>query len=117
MVLQCRKKESALVSVRVRALWTVSQDGSGERAEIPGSTPSAQVSSSFAGIDSIKVTFYRQDSPQNSVPSFLAHISGLYYFPGKVVCSFPLKQLNNFSVCWSRRNVWLPLADALSLWS
>lgn len=26
MVLQCGKKESALVSVRVRALWTVSQD-------------------------------------------------------------------------------------------
>lgn len=41
MVLQCMKKESAPVSVRVRALcsglWTVSQDGSGERAEIPGS--------------------------------------------------------------------------------
>lgn len=85
--------------LRMIGLWTESQDGSGERAEIPGSTLSAQVSSSFAGIDSLKVTFDRQDSPQNSVPSFLAHVSGPYYFPGEVVCSFPLRQLNNFSVC------------------
>lgn len=52
MVLQCRKKKSAPVSVRAlcSGLWTVSQDSSGERAEIPGSIPSAQVSASLQGV-------------------------------------------------------------------